>query len=432
MLQPVAVRYNHHHNYSPPKRCRESRRFRPTGVSLKGSATVTPGLGRADITPGTVSCPDDDVCAVASRISDQDAASLPASLRELGLPLNDVVVIFACNDVFIPYLSVAIQSLVEHRSPDRHYDIVILSNGVEEESRATLRRQVGACGNVGVGFIDVSEALAHRKLPVHGHFRVEMYLRLLAPELLDPLKKAVYLDCDLIILDDVALLFDTDVDGALLAATQDADTIGQAFGYNATIKKHLAETVGLSTPLDYFQSGVLVLNLEEFRKSYTSEQLISIAGSRHWQWPDQDVLNSLCRGAYVRLDMAWNTLFDWERIRRKRIIGCAPDDVRATYEKAREHPRIVHFAGPDDRPWLYPDVDFGDLFWDYASRSPYREEIERRLHVSRHSAKGLLKRFQVLVLYRVGMDLLDLIFRPKTVARTGLIWAFKGVGGHLI
>ena len=55
---------------------------------------------------------------------------LATSSRELPLDLNDVVLVFACNELFVPYLSVALQSILVNASPNRHYDIVVLTRDI--------------------------------------------------------------------------------------------------------------------------------------------------------------------------------------------------------------------------------------------------------------------------------------------------------------
>lgn len=350
------------------------------------------------------------------------------------MTFSDVVLLFACDNSFAPYFSVALQSIIEHLSPHRHYDIVVLTNDIEPQAVDILRQQVGQApaGSVSIGFLDVTEAVEGARLRRHGHFRLQMYFRLLAPDLLPSVDKALYFDSDLIVLADPAELFDTDVTGKLLAATQDADTIGQAMGYDGTVERYLLEEVGAARVEDYFQSGVVVFNLAELRKRCPTTELLRIAGQRLWRWPDQDVLNMAARGDYVRVDMAWNSLFDWERLRRSRIVAQAPAPVRAAFEEAYANPKVVHYAGPDDRPWLYPACDRGDLFWDYAARCPYKAELDRRLHESRTRPRGLLKRLEVAVLYRVGMNLLDAVMRPGSRRRTVLIAAFRSVGGGRI
>ena len=83
---------------------------------------------------------------------------LASSSRELGLPLDDVVIVFACSESFVPYLSVAVQSIVENASATRRYDIIVLTRDLSPTSMITLTRQTKSA-NVGVGFLDVDAAL---------------------------------------------------------------------------------------------------------------------------------------------------------------------------------------------------------------------------------------------------------------------------------
>ena len=346
---------------------------------------------------------------------------------------SDVVVIFACNGSFVPYFSTAMQSLIEHTSPDRRYDIVVMCRDIPPDDQWTLTRQVDAIGHdLHLHFVDMAARFGADELPVHGHFHLETYFRLVAPQVLADVRKAVYLDSDIVVLDDVAKLFDTDVDGLLLAATRDADTIGQAMGYNATVTKYLHEVVGLSSVLDYFQAGVLLMNLEEFRRSFAPGELVRLATSRHWHWLDQDVLNYVGRGRTRFVDMSWNALNDWRHKRRSLIVAQAPQEVRDEFDRAREDARIVHYAGPDDRPWLYPQADRADLFWRYARSCPYHDELVRRLEQSRRTVRGRAKRIEVGMLYNFWMPLFDFLFKPGTYVRVGAIHVISIFSGHIL
>ncbi len=66
----------------------------------------------------------------------QRGTMLATSSRELPLGLNDVVLVFACNELFVPYLSVALQSILVNTSPERHYDIVVLTRDITSPPRA--------------------------------------------------------------------------------------------------------------------------------------------------------------------------------------------------------------------------------------------------------------------------------------------------------
>lgn len=353
---------------------------------------------------------------------------LASSSVDLDLPLSDVVVIFACSENFVPYLSVATQSIVENACASRRYDIIVLTRDISPASMITLTRQVKS-DNVGIGFLDVDAALGDIELPHHGHFRPETYYRLLAPQLLPNVDKAIYLDSDLIVEKDIAGLFDVDVTGYPLAATRDADTIGQIEGYDATVGPYLKNELGMRDPHDYFQAGVLLMNLAELRRTVSPEEFLALSTQRMWRWLDQDVLNRVVNGNYVRVHMRWNYLMDWQHLRRTHIVSNAPADVRAEYEEAAADPAIIHFAGPDNRPWLYPDADRADNFWRYAMHSPYLDEIRGQLEDSRASAAGLAKRLQVIALYKGIMPAFDRVCPAGSKRRRAIITAYMGLGG---
>ena len=94
---------------------------------------------------------------------------LASTSGDLDLPLDDVVIVFACSENFVPYLSVAIQSIVDNASASRRYDIIVLTRNISPTSMITLTRQTKA-DNVGIGFLDVDAALGDIELPHHGHF----------------------------------------------------------------------------------------------------------------------------------------------------------------------------------------------------------------------------------------------------------------------
>lgn len=361
------------------------------------------------------------------------SSALANSASQLPLDFSDVVIVLASDQVFAPYMAVAIQSIVEHTDPERHYDIVVLTRDIDEPTRRTLVAHVATTAgtNVSLGFLNAEVALKGAQLPHHGHFRPETFFRLLAPWLLPTVRKAIYLDSDLVVLDDPSKLFDTDVTGYLLAATHDADMQGQICGYDGTVKSYMEKDLELSDPMGYFQAGVLLLNLEAFRQIFSIQDMLELSTRKVWRWLDQDILNMLANGQYVEVPMRWNTLMDWKGIRRKRIIGCAPEATRQAYEEARRNPAVVHYAGPDDRPWLYPDCDMSDYFWDYASRSAFEDQVRARLEEWQTSLGGRAKKAEVDAIYKYVFRFFDFSCPPGSARRTRVIKTYVALGGDI-
>ena len=92
---------------------------------------------------------------------------------ELGQPMNDVVVLLACNEKFVPYMSVTLQSILENSDPQREYDIIVLTSDISPANMELLHWQASCKPNVRVGFLDAMAAAGNATLPCHGHFACE-------------------------------------------------------------------------------------------------------------------------------------------------------------------------------------------------------------------------------------------------------------------
>ena len=330
------------------------------------------------------------------------AGELPPAFSE-----RNVAVALAANDYFAPYLAVTLASIAKNASAENNYDIIILTADISAANRKALRGLVAERKNFSVRFVNPKRIAGHFAPYLHGHFgHIETYYRLLLPELLPQYGKVLYLDSDMVAEADVAELFGEDVDGFLLAACHDADTAGLYNGYQKDKKVYTDEVLRLKEPYQYFQAGVLLINLAEFRRTYAVCEMLDFASKEKWQLQDQDVLNKLCEGRVKYVDMAWNVMADYNEIRIKKIIALAPQWLNKLYMESRKNPKIIHYAGPQ-KPWLCPEMDYGTAFWEYAKATPFYEvllgrmgmyvaanEILRIMEKKRHrSLAGLAKGF---------------------------------------
>ena len=215
--------------------------------------------------------------------------------------------------------------------------------------------------NISMRFVDPKYIIGKYKLQTLGHFSVETYNRLVLPEMLDDYDKIVYIDTDMVLKKDIAELYNIDINGYMLGACYDADTSGLYNGYQRDKKQYMDEVLKLEDPYSYFQAGTLIMNLEEFRKTYTVKEILDFAVSEKWQLLDQDILNVLCKNKVKYIDMRWNVMVDYADVRISEIIKLAPQWQNKMYMEARKDPYIIHYAGPD-KPWYRPNIDFGDDF----------------------------------------------------------------------
>ena len=338
--------------------------------------------------------------------TDQKMTLAQAKKTAPAFDANNVAIAVAANDYFIPYCATFLKSMAEHSNSDKNYDILLLSQDVSDINVKNVKKMLSAWKNISLRVLDPSVLIDQYTFHIEGHFSKETYYRLVLPELLPNYDKVLYLDSDMIAMDDVSKIYDENIDGYLLAACHDADTAGLYNGYRKDKKDYTDKILKLKEPYQYFQAGVLLLNLEEFRKRYTTKQILDFAVSEKWQLLDQDILNKLCEGAVKYIDMSWNVMVDFAGIRINQIIALAPRWLNEMYQEARKNPKIIHYAGPQ-KPWFEPEMDFGIQFWECARGTAYYEVMLGRMNEQSNKPGRMNKRKENNNIFHRGLQCVE-------------------------
>ena len=127
--------------------------------------------------------------------------------------------------------------------------------------------------NITLRFYNAQELVKNYNLKANEHITTETYYRFLIQQVIPDYKKVLYLDSDMIINSDVAQLYNTDVDGYMVAAVRDAEFLGNINGASKTIKAYATEVLKMKNPYNYFQAGVLLFNETEMRKAMGGGEL---------------------------------------------------------------------------------------------------------------------------------------------------------------
>ena len=133
-----------------------------------------------------------------------------------------IPVFYAADDNYAAPLSVSIASIKKSASKNYIYDIRVLSSGMDSENKRLLEAM--ASDNISISVIDITEALLDSKSSLshlRDYYSESIYYRLFIPKLYPELCRAVYIDCDTVVLRDIAELYFTDIGDALLGAVPD-------------------------------------------------------------------------------------------------------------------------------------------------------------------------------------------------------------------
>lgn len=227
------------------------------------------------------------------------------------------------------------------------------------------------------------------------------YLRHQLPEVLSDLRKVIYLDSDTIINADLAPLFDTDISRVLLAAVPDFAQLlgslewhdyravyeGEVYTFRNYIEKVLEIDDLASFP--YFNAGVLLMNLDEWRKRRLGESVMNFVARHTLKFPDQDSLNRHVGGNFIRLDARWNAQVPCAKRPEpffRRSFQERPSDWDAIRHLWFRDPWILHFAGAN-KPWIASDsaTQLDAIWWRFAATSPLAREIESKYLAGRRA-----------------------------------------------
>lgn len=295
---------------------------------------------------------------------------------------KNIPVVFSADNNYAPYLAVTIQSLIKNSSGNFNYDIVILERDMSDVNK-NLIQSIPKKRNISVRFTNVSRLLAGCKFHINTYFSEETYYRLFIPTIFANYSKVIYLDCDIIILRDIADLYQVDLSKKLLAATYNISTyIHQKYDKpvkNVPWRKYLTEVLNLSKPENYFQAGVLVFNVSKMKEYNIQERAIRMAESFEPVLVDQDILNSICQNNVFYFSQKWNLHNNFSvQYKNMKTLSELPKPLVDDYLSAKSCAYIIHYAGKE-KPWSHPSLEYANSWWQYARQTPFYEEIIYRI-----------------------------------------------------
>lgn len=168
------------------------------------------------------------------------------------------------------------------------------------------------------------------ELPASTQWPKVVYARLLVADLLpSDVERAIYLDCDMMVRAPIEELFAMDLMGQPLGAVRDS------LAPFIAARRDMRQNRDIFDPADpYFNSGMLVIDLAQWREINVKAEVAAIAGTglMNRLYYDQDMLNLVFRNRWTMLPWRWNTI-----------------DTHPAHEAL--DPAILHYtlAG---KPWL--------------------------------------------------------------------------------
>jgi len=260
---------------------------------------------------------------------------------------------------YIP-MYVMLLSLMENNK-DMAFHVHVLYNKLSDTEKTKLEKLATANGSI-IEWIKMDDD-ATRGFYTSAYLNVATYYRIFAPQLVTiDTNRLLFLDADIIVNGSIQPLFDMHLGNAPLCAVKD-------------VAPYKIERLGIAPDADYFNAGVILYNLDLWRKNeYHHSLLANIRemNDRYWLF-DQDALNHLFYDKAIYLNPKWNhqnIFYSVSRHYLEKLYNYPADEVLY-------NPVIIHY-NTQLKPWHYLSTHpLKNVFISYLHKTPFTDFEEK-------------------------------------------------------
>jgi lipopolysaccharide biosynthesis glycosyltransferase len=276
--------------------------------------------------------------------------------------LNKVSVVFICDSHYVMPTAVAVTSLICNKNPETYYDIYIVAADLSDKEIEKFHESRGSSADIHIIKVSLKK---FEGLYKYGHLTHAAYLKFDLPDLIFNQDKVLYLDSDIIIQKDLSDMFEINIKDYYAAVVKDIKQIDN----NLNIE-------------NYFNSGVMLLNLKLMRENNTASALLNIHKSLNkLKFMDQDCYNILFDKKVKFLPVIYNCFYRLfvhhkDKYTLEYINKCFGTNY-SSLNNIKKDSYIIHLAG-DDKPWRYFDNILVREWDEYFKKSPFKHHKLKR------------------------------------------------------
>jgi lipopolysaccharide biosynthesis glycosyltransferase len=267
-----------------------------------------------------------------------------------------IEIAFGCDASYVQPLTVAVVSVLAHARHPSRLRFWLITNSFDAKAVSSLRAVIEENGAQLETRQPLSET-AIDAMPLGEHFTEATYYRLLLPKLLPAnVSRLIYLDSDVIVRHPIEDLWGVDLENLSTAAVVNPRPMNR-------------HGLGLRRDKDYFNAGVLLMDLDRWRKEHIHDRALKFAAEFPGALPcaDQDALNHVLAGAWKRLDLRWN--------QQSKFFLHSATYLRVSWLalwRAKSAPYIVHYS-TSTKPWHSENGHpWRELYFQQLDRTAFR------------------------------------------------------------
>lgn len=303
--------------------------------------------------------------------------------------MDKIFLVLASDNKGSKYLATTIVSVLENKlESSQCFFYILTAPDFQEQNKVLITNLVQRYSGAQICFCDMGDAFSQTKCMIP-HITSPTYYRLKIPQILPPeCKIAIYLDIDIIVKHDLAVLSNLNLGEDLIAGVV-------AAGFQlceSCINYH--KSIGIEDTKNYVNAGVTLWNVERLRRMQDMPVLLEQLALKNFDCQDQDVINLAFQGRIKMLPLKYNYMTKYDSQVKKRVVDMLDIYGEAEIEEALNNPTIIHYADRD-KPWNYMYTPHNSEWWRYAVKTPYcKELVSSRRHLYLQSfAKKMYRSF---------------------------------------
>lgn len=275
------------------------------------------------------------------------------------LEAQDIHICLVSDNKYMIHTSVVIASVLSNSKPRDSYHFYILASGITDENKNKLCR-LKKIRDFEISYpeINYDRLEVFKKVKRSVWVPIDTFNRLLMPDLLPNVDKAIFLDSDIVVMQDIAALYAMNIDDCYIAGVEDLNYAG------------LVKMLGYSDAYTYINSGIYLMNLKKMRENNYYDQMIKVVEKEYPKYTvaEQCVINSCFHEHIKRIPHKWNM---YHIFLNRPQYNFVPYSWEAWNDGFR-NPAIVHFVGPD-KPWSFDSKHpYRDQYLKYLRKTPWR------------------------------------------------------------
>lgn len=277
---------------------------------------------------------------------------------------NKINIVFASDNNYAQHTAVAMASVLVNTIVPQKIQFYLIDDEIQQENKEKITKTVKNLGG-NIEFIKIKNSKLE-DCYVSGELSRASYFRLDIANILDEsIEKIIYLDCDLLVYDDIEKMWQLDMGEKPVAATCDLGIMA-----SARVRKQKNKFIGLPVDAPYFNAGVLIMNLKKWRDGNYAEAIIALATQNKYPNHDQDALNKFFMNNWQEIPLRWDVIPPVFNLFLKIVTK---PDLRKKAIEAKLNPAIFHYAG-GYKPWEYEIHDgFNDKYYEYLKLTEYKD-----------------------------------------------------------